>query len=170
MITILIVIIFFIAVLAWARANAHILQSGIPGGRIVLQDMDRRRPVARPLVSRRYGLIGKPDYLVETPDGLIPVEVKSRPCPPTGPRVADLIQLMAYCILVEDKFRRRPPHGIIAYAGRHELVPYTPQQREAVLNMVTEVAGAESCAPHRNHRQHARCRRCGFQRVCDEAL
>jgi hypothetical protein len=36
--------------------------------------------------------------------------------------------------------------------------------------MVTEIAGAESCAPHRNHRQHARCRRCGFQRVCDEAL
>src|SRR5262245_9817589 len=25
--------------------------------------------------------------------------------------------------------------------------------------MVTEIAGAESCAPHRNHRQHARCRR-----------
>ena len=121
-------------------------------------------------MSERYGLIGKPDYLVETADGLIPVEVKSRPYPKTGPRVADLMQLMTYCVLVEDKFRTRPPHGIIAYADRHELVPYTPQQRETVLNLVNEIAGAEACAPHRNHRQQARCRRCGYQSVCDEAL
>ncbi len=169
MITVLIVIIF-IAVLAWARANAHIVQSGIPGGRIVLQDTDRRRPVARPLVSRRYGLIGKPDYLVETPDGLIPVEVKSRPWPSTGPRAADVMQLMAYCVLVEDTFETRPAHGIIAYADRHQLVAYTPQQREAVLNIVAEIAGADGFAWHRNHQQHARCYRCGYRAVCDEAI
>ena len=128
MTTVFIAVILFIAVLAWARANAQIVRSGIPSGRIVLQDMDSRRPLARPLVSRRYGLIGKPDYLVETADGLIPVEVKSRPCPSTGPRDTDLMQLIAYCLLVEDKFRTRPPHGIIAYADRHELVPYTPQR------------------------------------------
>ena len=170
MITVLMLLILFIAVLAWARAEAHIVQSGIPGGRIVLQDTDRRRPLTRPLVSERYGLIGKPDYLVETADGLIPVEVKSRPYPKTGPRVADLMQLMTYCVLVEDKFRTRPPHGIIAYADRYDLVPYTPQQRETVLNLLNEIAGAEACAPHRNHRQHARCRGCGYQSVCDESL
>ena len=170
MITVLMVIIFFIAVLAWARANAHIVRSGVPGGRIVLQDTDRRRPLARPLVSRRYGLIGKPDYLVETADSLIPVEVKSRSCPSTGPRLADLMQLISYCLLVEDKFRTCPPHGIIAYADRHELIPYTPQQRQAVLNVVTEIAGAEGSAPHRTHRQPGRCRRCGYRAVCDESL
>ena len=164
MITVLMLLILFIAVLAWARAEAHIVHSGIPGGWIVLQDTDRRRLLTRPLVSERYRLIGKPDYLVETADGLI------RPYPKTGPRVADLMQLMAYCVLVEDKFRTRPPHGIIAYADRYALVPYTPQQRETVLNLVNEIAGAEACAPHRNHRQHARCRRCGYQSVCDEAL
>ena len=170
MITVLIVVIFFIAVLTWARANAHIVRSGVPSGRIVLQDPDRRRPLARPLTSRRHGLIGKPDYLVETADALIPVEVKSRPCPSTGPRAADLMQLMAYCVLVEDKFRTPPPQGIIAYADRHELVPYTPQYRETVLKIVSEIAAAEGCAPHRNHRQHARCKRCGYRPVCDEAL
>ena len=170
MITVLIVIIFFIAVLAWARANTHVVRSGIPGGRIILQDTDRRRPVAHPLVSRRYGVVGKPDYLVQTADGLIPVEVKSRPWPSTGPRFADIMQLITYCVLVEDKFRTRPPHGIIAYADRHELVPYTPQYRETVLKIVSEIAAAEGCAPHRNHQQHARCKRCGYQPVCDEAL
>jgi CRISPR-associated exonuclease Cas4 len=170
MITVLIVIIFFIAVLAWSRANAYLVHSGIPGGRIILQDTHRRRLMARPLVSRRHGLIGKPDYLVETPDGLIPVEVKSRPCPAHGPRSADVMQLMAYCVLVEDKFRTPPPHGIIAYADRHELVPYTPQHRETVSKIVSEIAAAEGCAPHRNHRQHARCKRCGYQPVCNEAV
>ena len=170
MITVLIVIIFFLAVLTWARANAHIVQSGIPGGRIVLQDTDRRRPVARPLVSRRYGLIGKPDYLVETPNGLVPVEVKSRPYPSTGPRFADVRQLMAYCVLVEEKYRTRPPHGIIAYADRHELVPYTPQQREAVLNIVSEIGRVADCAPHRSHSQKRRCLRCGYRPICTEKL
>ena len=56
------------------------------------------------------------------------------------------MQLMPYCVLVEDEFRTRPPHGIIAYSDRHELVPYTPLQREAVLNIVSEIAEAEGCA------------------------
>jgi hypothetical protein len=42
MTTVFIAVILFIAVLAWARANAQIVQSGIPGGRILLQDMGGR--------------------------------------------------------------------------------------------------------------------------------
>jgi len=168
MITVLIVLIV-LAVLAWARANAHIARSGRPAGRIVLQDTDRRRPLSRPLPSRRYGLIGKPD-LIEAADVLIPVELKSRRCPSSGPRVADTMQFLTYCLLVEDNFGTRPPHGIIAYADRHQLVPYTPQRREAVLNMVTDIAKAEGSAPHRSHRQVGRCKRCGYRTVCDEPV
>ncbi|SRR5579885_941894 len=169
MITVAIVL-FAIALLVWVRANAHIVQSGIPDGRIILQDTDRNRPLTRPLASRQYGLIGKPDYLIETAEGLIPVEIKSRRCPTAGPHVPDITQLIAYCVLVEDKFRTRPPHGVVAYADRHELVPYTPQQRETILTLVREIAGADRCAPHRNHQQQARCKRCGFRAICDEAL
>ena len=170
MITVLIAVLLFIAVLAWARANTHIVRSEIPAGRIVLQDADDRRSLSRPLVSRRHGLIGKPDYLVQTADGLIPVEIKSRPWPSSGPRAADVMQLMTYCVLVEDRFGTRPRRGILAYADRRELVPYTPQRRETVLKIVSEIAAAEGFAPHRNHRQHARCKRCGYQPVCDEAV
>jgi CRISPR/Cas system-associated exonuclease Cas4 (RecB family) len=102
-------------------------------------------------------LLGNPTISSRRPTVSSPFEVKSRPYPKTGPRVADLMQLMTYCVLVEDKLRTRPPHGIIAYADRYDMVPYTPQQRETVLNLVNEIAGAEACAPHRNHRQHARC-------------
>src|SRR6516164_3156085 len=81
--------------------KAHTVQMGMPGGRIILQETDGRRPLTRPLVSRRYGLIGKPDYLVQTANDLIPVEIKSQPRPTTGPRVADVMQLRAYCVLVK---------------------------------------------------------------------
>ena len=54
-------------------------------GRVVSQDTDRRRDLECPLVSSHYGLIGKPDYLVETANGLIPVELKSRDCARSGP-------------------------------------------------------------------------------------
>ena len=57
--------VFLMALLMWARARRRILQSGIPDGRVVYQDTDRRRNVERPLVSRSCGLTGKPDYLVD---------------------------------------------------------------------------------------------------------
>ena len=45
-------------------------QAGLPAGRIVYSDTGTRRDLERPLISRRYGLVGKPDYLLETRRGL----------------------------------------------------------------------------------------------------
>jgi hypothetical protein len=66
-----------------------------------LKDTGRRRDLERPFVSSRYGLVGKTDYLVETANGLIPVELKSRDCARSGPYASDAAQLTAYCVLVE---------------------------------------------------------------------
>jgi hypothetical protein len=105
--------VFLLALLIWARARSQIEQSGIPDGRVVYQDTDRRRNIERPLVSRSCGLTGKPDYLVEAATGLIPVELKSRKCPRSGAREGDVAQVTAYCVLVEDSFAATPPCGII---------------------------------------------------------
>jgi hypothetical protein len=70
--------IFLLAFLVWARARRQILNGAHPDGRVVYQGTDRRLDLERPLVSQRYGLTGKPDYLVETANGLTPVELKSR--------------------------------------------------------------------------------------------
>lgn len=82
---------FLVALLVWANARRRLLKSGILQGRIVYQDTDRRRNVERPLISHGCGLIGKPDYLVDRSNQLIPVEVKSRRCPPSGPTPATLL-------------------------------------------------------------------------------
>lgn len=102
-------VVFLLALLLWAHACRRILQSEVPDGRILHQDTDRRRAIERPLVSFRYCLTGKPDYLVQAAGGLIPVELKSRGCPPSGPPVSEAAQLTACGVLVEDSLGFRFP-------------------------------------------------------------
>ena len=161
---------FVLAFLVWAQAGRKIARSGIPEGRLVFQDADRRRALHRPLVSFRYGLTGKPDYLVETNEGIVPVEVKSHDSLRSGPYASDIAQLTAYCVLVEDAIGV-PPYAIIQYANRSWRIQYTRQMRKEVLRMIDEMRSArQSQSVHRNHKQPGRCRACGFRDVCDERI
>ena len=163
--------VFLMALLMWARARRHIRQSGVPDGRVVCQDADRRRDLERPLVSPRYGLIGNPDYLVETASGLIPVELKSRDSARSGPYASDAAQLTAYCVLVEDSLGVTPSHGIVQYADRSWPIRYTTKSRKRILLIVDEMREARQFQTvHRDHEQARRCRACGYRAVCDEAL
>jgi CRISPR-associated exonuclease Cas4 len=164
-------IVFLVALLVWARARRRILQSGVPDGRVVYQDTDRRRALERPLVSRRYGLTGKPDYLVEARDDLIPVELKSRGSTRYGPNASEVAQLTAYCVLVEDSLGATPPHGIIQYADRSWPIRYTRKGRERILQILDEMRRARQAQTvHRDHENVGHCRACGYRTVCDEAL
>lgn len=168
--TALVLAMLILALLTWAVANARLRQSGVPAGTVILQDVNRRRAVARPLISQRYGLVGKPDYLVDTADGLVPVEVKSRRSPNAEPHPSDVAQLMAYCLLVEDVFQSRPPIGILAYSDRHHRIPYTPAAKDNIVRMLSEMIDADAAEIHRSHSRRGRCLRCGFRGVCDESL
>ena len=162
---------FLLALFVGIRANCRISRSGVPDGRIVYQDTDRRHEVRRPLVSRRYGLTGKPDYLTETADGVVPVEVKSRDCPRSGPRDGDVAQLIAYCVLIEETYHFRPAHAVIQYADRYQSIQYTPQGRDRILRTLEEMREADQTqSVHLNHDRPERCRACGFRSVCSEAI
>lgn len=77
--------------------------------------------------SERYGLKGKPDALVRTASGdVIPVERKKSRAP-KRPYPGDLIQATAYCVLVEETYRRTPPFMRIQYADACFDEPYTPE-------------------------------------------
>jgi hypothetical protein len=56
--------------------------------RALVYDDAGRQHLQRPLVSHRLRLAGRPDYLIETAAGLVPVELKSGACPRSGPRAA----------------------------------------------------------------------------------
>jgi len=168
----LVAVVFLLAVLVWFRANWELARRGFPEGRIVSQDAGPRHHLHRSLTSLRHGLVGKPDYLIETRHGFVPVEIKSRNSPRAGPSDSDLAQLTAYCVLVQDVVGSAPPQGIIEYADRCWRIEYTRGRRRELLQVIGEIRESPQSSEsiHRSHNQPARCRACGFRNVCDERI
>lgn len=145
-------------------------RSGLPWARVVAADMDAARSLQRPLFSRRYLLTGKPDYILQLHGQMIPVEVKPGRHAP-APYQSDLMQLAAYCLLLEEETGRPPPYGLLRYAKTTFRLTYTPAVRDQVLAIVAEMQAtldAADCA--RSHSEPRRCAACGFRDICDEAL
>ncbi|MCS7087478.1 MAG: CRISPR-associated protein Cas4 [Thermoflexales bacterium] len=144
-------------------------RSGLPMGRVIYSDTRAWQPNMRTFVSPRYRLVGRPDYLVQTTRGVVPVEVKSTRAP-AQPYASHLMQIAAYCLLIEESFGK-PPYGIICYTDRQFAVDYTPGLREmliATLRAMREALHA-GCAD-RSHAETARCQGCGYRDRCDQAL
>jgi CRISPR-associated exonuclease Cas4 len=160
-------------VVFWLARQSH-ATTGLPAGRLVYADTTRWRPLERPLFSRTHHLSGRPDYLVQRRNDLIPVEVKSGRAPADSPYPSHILQLAAYCLLVEETYGQRPPYGLVLYADNAEQayeIDYTPDLEDELLNILDEMRLAldEDDAP-RDHEQVARCRACGYRRACDQAL
>ncbi|MCS6940123.1 MAG: CRISPR-associated protein Cas4 [Roseiflexaceae bacterium] len=142
--------------------------TGLPWAPVVYRDTDARSP-ERPLVARRLGLVGKPDYLIEKRGRLIPVEVKPARNA-MRPYESDLMQLAAYCLLIEETTGIAPPYGLLRYADRTFRLSYTAQVREETLALIEEMRAALDNECDRSHDDPARCCGCGFFAVCDQAL
>lgn len=147
-------------------------ETGLPTGEVVYTDTGAWEQVAEALVSRRYGLVGKPDYLVLVRSGasttLVPVEVKSRRRPTVTPD-SHILQLATYCLLIEDVHKTRPAYGLLHYADATLQIPYTDDLRQTVLEIASEIRDARKAADlHRNHNDPARCRGCGYAHACGE--
>ena len=158
------------ALLLFWQAGRQRRAAGLPGGRVIYTDTRAWGKVEKPLFSNELGLTGKPDYLVEQNGKLIPVEVKTGRVP-DAPYDSHIFQLAAYCLLVEKTYGKRPPYGIIHYSNRDFAVDYTPQLESALLDHLAEMRRDElrKDVP-RSHEDAARCRRCGFRKVCDQSL
>jgi CRISPR-associated exonuclease Cas4 len=145
--------------------------TGLPAGRVIYADTSRWRRAERPLFSREHQLTGKPDYLVRENRAIIPVEVKSSRAPASGPREGHILQLAAYCLLVEETERVRPAYGIVKYADDTFRVDNTSALRCTLLATLDAMRrDLERGQAHRSHADPARCRRCGVRAACDERL
>ncbi|KAB8140420.1 CRISPR-associated protein Cas4 [Chloroflexia bacterium SDU3-3] len=156
-----------VACAIWASSIRR--RTGLPWVPVRSQDV-LGRELEKPLFSRRLGLTGKPDYLLEIGGALIPVEVKPSRRSPT-PYDSDLMQLASYCLLIEETEGQPPPYGLLRYAQRTFRLNYTEQVREDVLALMDEMRAlldVADCA--RSHDESQRCRSCGFYTICDDAL
>ena len=89
--------------------------------------------------SYRLRLSGRPDYLIERTEGLVPVELKSGACPRSGPHAAHVAQLMTYCVLVEDTLARPVPYGFLQYSHARRQIPFTADRKREVLQFTDEI-------------------------------
>jgi CRISPR-associated exonuclease Cas4 len=143
-------------------------RTGVPRGRVVYDDTGAWQESPSPLFSQRHLLAGKPDYIVVRGERVIPVEVK--PSRSVGrPYLSDVLQLAAYCLLIEENFEQTPPYGILKYATATFPVEYTPQLRRQLLttmeSMRRDLTRAEVTP---NHHSPRRCDACGHREHCGE--
>jgi CRISPR-associated exonuclease Cas4 len=152
------------------RATATRRETGLPRGRVTYVDTGAWDRCERPLFSHHHRLTGRPDYLVATGKGLVPVEVKSGAAP-LQPYPAHILQLAAYCLLVEEQEGRAPAYGILKYGDRAFEVDYTSSLRAELLRVLDDIRRdlrARDVA--RRHDEAGRCRGCGYREQCDQRL
>lgn len=152
----------------WGRTTRQ--STGLPAGEVVYSDTGAEQAVLEPLMSRRFGLVGKPDYLVEVRSGtsktITPLEVKSRRRP-SQPNAGHVLQLATYCLIVEDLYGKRPPHGYLRYADATLKIPFTDALRGEVLRSAQEIRKSRAAANvARSHGDPWRCRSCGYVESC----
>lgn len=138
---------------------------GLPTGELVYEDADSQGEI---LSSSDYPLVGKPDYVVQLPDGRpVPIELKLSVHNAAVPYSNHVVQIAAYCLILEDYFEQPPTHGILRYADREFTVEYTPTLRKKVLRLLSEMESCTQQKPPPLTRQRAsKCRACTFQPIC----
>jgi CRISPR-associated exonuclease Cas4 len=122
----------------------------------------------RTLRSEEHGLSGRPDYILEVDGELVPVEVKTGRVP-RGPLFSHIIQLSAYCLLLEKE--GKVSYGILRYGEVEHAIEFDQNLRTLLLTKLDEMRAAmTSGEAHRNHDRPGKCRSCSRREACPERL
>ncbi len=121
----------------------------------------------RTLYSRRIGLAGRPDRIIEENGVPIPEEWKS------ARRVYDShrAQMAVYFILIEEATGVRPPHGFIVTGdGQRHRIENTPELRARVIEVADQIRAARRQLAKTIHviQSPAKCRACGMREYCGQ--
>jgi CRISPR-associated exonuclease Cas4 len=135
---------------------------------ITYVDSNDRKP--KLFISSKLGLSGRPDFVLLVEDEHIPVEVKTGRVP-RGPLFSHILQVAAYCVLLEEEFGTPPSHGIIRYGQVENDVEYDAALRAMVLSKLAEMREImKTGIAHRNHNKPGKCKHCSRKQVCPERI
>jgi CRISPR-associated exonuclease Cas4 len=160
-------VILALAVLLRRHARLSSASLGLPG-ELLYRDDDGNDEL---LVSDTHGLVGKPDYIRKESGELVPVERKSRKVTGSGPYEGEVLQLAAYCLLVEERFGKTIKRGQLQYQNRSLEIPFDADLRARLLRSLNSIRAAEAASDiSRSHNNPAKCRSCGFRQSCPDSL
>ena len=129
--------------------------------------VDKGKP--RMLRSERYGLLGRPDYILAVDGEMVPVEMKSGRTP-RGPLFSHILQVGAYCLMLQEE-GATVSHGILRYGDIEHEIEFDPELKELVTSKVAEMRGLQQTGEvHRNHHRPGKCLSCSRRGMCPERL
>lgn len=156
-------------ILLWISGRQR-RSAGMPAGRLIYSDHDQWGKLEQPLYDPVLNITGKPDYLVDQADVIIPVEVKSSSIK-HSPYDSHIYQLAVYCLLVSRSLGKKPPYGILHYPTQDIAVDYTADLEHNTIELIREIRSRDTRKRiDRSHQSLNRCQRCGYNAICDQAL
>lgn len=163
----LILLLYLIFDMQQARSAAP-----LPPGRVLYADQGVAHDPPETLYGDAIRLKGRPDYLIQGHDGsIVPVELKSGKSPADYPYESHVMQLAAYCLLVDENYGIRPTHGIIQYADRAWQVPFDDALEEELLALLATMHTDRLAADvARSHAYPRRCAACNVRHACSQSL
>ncbi|GLV58893.1 hypothetical protein KDH_57210 [Dictyobacter sp. S3.2.2.5] len=138
---------------------------GLPFGELMYENVDGR---GDPITSDEHFLQGKPAYIVKLPDNrLLPVDIKPVALNAMTPEGHHVLQVAAYCLILEEYSEDPPTHGILRYSDREFPIEYTPALRKKVLRHLKQMDLSSAEMPPALQKQKvAKCRACIYQPIC----
>ncbi|HWP56686.1 MAG TPA: CRISPR-associated protein Cas4 [Candidatus Acidoferrales bacterium] len=122
------------------------------------------------LSSERLGLSGKLDLLIDSPEGLFPVDFKWT----TGrPHRNHIFQLCGYALLLEEQFQRPVTKGFVYLipqngAAIFDLTAELKQQTQTMLSEIRRMIEQEDMPPPTPVRN--RCVDCEYRTFCGDVF
>jgi CRISPR-associated exonuclease Cas4 len=125
---------------------------------------------SRLLKSEKYGLSGRPDYIIEIDGEPVPVDLKSGRMP-KGPLFSHIMQVAAYCLLLSEETGKRVSRGILKYGDVEHEIEFTPELEQLLLEQLAEMRRLMASGDvHRNHMRPGKCRSCSRRDLCSEKM
>jgi len=156
-----------LALLSQRKYRQQQRQAGLVPGKLVATDLAGHGAL---LVDKEWGLTGRPDYVLQTPGGQVPVEVKTGKTP-ERPHRSHTMQLACYLRLVEAQTGKPPPYGLLTYPDGAFRVEWDDAQRGRLKELLGRIRQAEaSGVADRDHENPGRCAGCARRDACDQRL
>lgn len=125
---------------------------------------------ANTLFSKNYRIYGRPDYIVKDREKYIPVEIKTGHY--TKPKKNHILQLAAYCHLVEENYNSFVPYGYLIYQNQSSIkIPFDPALRYELESIIKNMRGdLRQKKVMRNHKNSKKCLNCSMRKYCNNKI
>jgi CRISPR-associated exonuclease Cas4 len=136
-------------------------------GKITYNDLSKP---AKPLFSKKYMIAGKPDYIIKNGNHYIPVEFKTGKY--STPLQNHVLQLAAYCQLIEENYNDFVSFGILVYNQDSEFkIPFNPKARYDLESTIKKMRYSMRTGNiSLNHDNAHRCKNCSMKKHCDKKI